>query len=151
MTIMANVPTPAETGHLSGRHQSCQLAKEMTRVLLLAGGAYGELLALAAPTGNSLAVFHRTLTGESRQGSHHDAIAIKLAALARLVELGEPIHRRVPGGEVCPVAPVTLTDVGRAWLIAYRVHGVPIQLGQPDTAEHPLCAAQPEAAARRPA
>lgn len=117
-------PSP-ENGHDPG------LAHELTRVLLLAAGGHGELLVTPSSTHGEKVhtAYHFPPRRLGRQGHDRDTVAIKLALLAKLVELGHPATRAVPGGDVAELQPVRITSAGLDWLLANREHGVPVELG----------------------
>lgn len=120
-TTTPPVPPPRTPDHDrdDGRHD-----RALTRLLLLAGGHYGELHTHCRPAPHSPpdAVYHLvrgTLHRRDDLDTHH----VRQAVDDGLVEL-RPARPDLDHGTEPRLRRVTLTDAGRGWLVQRRVHGV---------------------------
>lgn len=103
--------------------------RDLTRILLLAGGAHGTLLALPSGSepGQIQLVLHHCGTHSRRQADHHDTTLVATALRHGLLRLARPDGASTAAA-LPLLAPLHLTDAGRGWLIAHRAHGVAITL-----------------------
>lgn len=124
MSMMVGQLPPLDTAPDDEPHE------QFTRVLLLGSGHHGELFVLDCPFTRLRAVYLRSLDGVLSRGDVVDSAAVNVAVLRGLlrVGLGSAVDTGEDRGRTVRLRPVATTDAGLGWLVAHRVHGVPVAL-----------------------